>query len=84
MYRRLFGVPDEIGDMTRSPEMVERSRMIYRTMVFGHRKCFRVHRVVIGSPEGVSDTPSKCMGLMGQRGAGQISPWCAPSLDSRL
>ena len=30
----LFGVPDEITDMTRSLEMVERERLIYRTMVF--------------------------------------------------
>ena len=36
-------------------------------MVFGHRKCFGVHRVVIGSSEGVPNTPGKCMGLMVQR-----------------
>src|SRR5215216_7291969 len=35
--RRLFGVPDEITDMTRSLEMVERLRLIYWTIVFGHR-----------------------------------------------
>ena len=39
--------------------------MIYRTMVFGHRKCFRVYRVVIGIPEGVPDTPERIMGLLG-------------------
>ena len=52
-------------------------------MVFGHRKSFGVHRVVIGSPEGVPDTPDNCMGLMGQgggadqptRGLVRPSPW---------
>ena len=37
MYRRLLGVPDEIADMTRSLEMVERSRFIYWKVAFGHR-----------------------------------------------
>ena len=37
-------------------------------MIFGHRKTFRVHWVVIGSLEGVPDTPGRCMGLMGQGG----------------
>ena len=53
--------------------------MTYRTKVFGHPKSFRVHQVVIGSPEGVPDTPDKCMGLMGQTRE-QTSPlggWCA-------
>ena len=53
----LFGVPDEIMDMTRSSGMVMRLRFIYSTMIFGHQKCFEVHQVVIGSPEGVPDTP---------------------------
>ena len=35
----MFGVPDEITDMTRSLEMVERYRFIYWMMIFGHRKC---------------------------------------------
>ena len=62
----LFGVQDEITDMTRSLEMVERERLIYRTMVFGHRKCSKGYRVHIGSPEGVPGNPGKDMGLMGQ------------------
>ena len=39
----LFGVLGEIMDMTRSLEMVERQRLVYRTMVFGHRKGFGIH-----------------------------------------
>ena len=56
--------------------------MIYRTMIFGHRNSFGVHRVVIGSPEGVPGGPEMSMGLMGQ-GEGHTNPqggWCAPSL----
>ena len=53
----LFGVPDEITDMTRSLEMAERLRFIYRTMVFGHQKCFETYREEIGSPEGVLGVP---------------------------
>ena len=64
----LFGVPDEITDMTRSLQMVERLRLIYRTIVFGHRKCSRGYQVHIGSSEGVLGTPGKDMGLMGQEG----------------
>ena len=33
-------------------------------MVFGHRKCFRGYRVLIGSPEGVSGTPGNPMDHM--------------------
>ena len=33
-----FGVPDEIGDMTRSLEMVETKRSIYWTTIFGLQK----------------------------------------------
>ena len=64
----LFRVPDETADMTRSLEMVERSRLIYRTIVFGHRKCFGGYRVLIGSPEGVPGTPDKRYGPYGPRG----------------
>ena len=42
--------------------------MIYRTMVFRHRKCFGMHRVLIRSPEGFRAPPAKDMGLMGQEG----------------
>ena len=52
----LFGVLDEITDMTRSSGMVWRERLIYRTMIFGHWKSFGMYRVEIGSPEGVPDT----------------------------
>ena len=62
----MFGVPDEITDMTRSLKMAERKILIYRTMVFGHRKCSGGYQVLIGSPERVSGTPGKDMGLMGQ------------------
>jgi hypothetical protein len=37
-------------------------------MVFGHRKCFGGHRVLIGSPEGVPGTPGKRYGPYGPRG----------------
>ena len=53
----LFGVPDEITDMTRSLEMVERQRFIYRTIVFGHRKCFGGTRYVSGHRKEVPGTP---------------------------
>src|SRR3989337_577408 len=51
-------------------------------MVFGHRNSFGVHQVVIGSPEGVPDTPGKCMGLMGQRRGhtSRLGGWRAPLL----
>ena len=58
MYQRLFGVPDEITDMTRSLEMVETSRLIYWTAMFGHQKCsgrFQIKpecRRVTGNPLG--------------------------------
>ena len=54
--------------MTRSLKMVERLRIIYRTMVFGHRKCFGTYREGIGSPEGVPGIPGNYMALMGQEG----------------
>ena len=37
MYRRLFGVPDVITDMTRSLEMVKTQRLIYWKPIFGYR-----------------------------------------------
>ena len=64
----LFEVPDEITDMTRSLEMVDSSRLIYRTIVFGHRKCSRGYQVHIGSPEGVPSNPGKRYGPYGPRG----------------
>ena len=68
MYRRLFGVLDEITNMTRSLKMVDRQILIYRTMVFGHRKCFGWYQVLIGSPKWVPGSPGRFLGLMGQNG----------------
>ena len=42
--------------------------MIYRTMVFGHRKCSGGYKVHIRSPEGVPGTPGKRYGPYGPRG----------------
>ena len=53
MYRRLFGVPDVITDMTRSLEMVETLGLIYWTTIFGHRKCSREVSDKTGVPEGL-------------------------------
>ena len=33
----MFGVPDEISDMTRSLGMVERYRFIYWKVIYGHQ-----------------------------------------------
>ena len=41
MYQRLFGVLNEITDMTRSLEMVETKILIYWKVMFGHWKGFR-------------------------------------------
>ena len=78
----LFGVPDEITDMTRSVEMVEKERFIYRTMIFGHRKCSGKHRVLIGSPEGVPGTPGKRYGPYEPRGETHQPQrgWCTPHM----
>ena len=43
-YRRLFGVPDEIPDMTRVSGIVRRRRLIYRMKGFGVRKCSGEYR----------------------------------------
>ena len=73
----MFGVPDEITDMTRSLEMVERYRLIYRTMVFGHQKCFGKHRVLIGSSERSFEDPRQRYGPYGPS-EGTHQPRCAP------
>ena len=78
----LFGVPDVITDITRSSGMVRRYRLIYRTMLFGHRKGFGLYQVTIGSPEGVPVGPGRSMGLIDQ-GEAHTSPqggWHALSL----
>ena len=48
----MFGVPDETMNMTRSLKMVERSRLIYWMIVFGHRNGFGMFRIFIGVPRG--------------------------------
>ena len=52
MYRRLFGVPDVITDMTRSLKMVETYRLIYWIAMFGHQECFGEVSDKTGVPEG--------------------------------
>ena len=49
----MFGVPDEISDVTRSSGMVRRSRVIYRKVVFELRKSFGHFRQCTGSDEWV-------------------------------
>ena len=51
--------------------------MIYRTMVFGHRKCSRGYRVLIGSPERSFGHPRQRYGPYGPS-EGTHQPWCAP------
>ena len=55
----LFRVPDEITDMTRSLEMVERLIFIYRTIVFGHRKCSGGTGYVSGHRKGFRAPPGE-------------------------
>ena len=59
----LFGVSDEITGMTTSLEMVVRKILIYRVIVFGHRKCFGGYRVLIGSLKEFRASPSKLWAL---------------------
>ena len=53
----MFGVLDEITDMTRSLKMVGRQRLIYWTIVFGHRNGSRVFRIFIRVPVGLPKPP---------------------------
>ena len=57
MYRRLFGVPDVITDMTRSLEMVETWRLIYWKPIFGYRKCSGWNKDFTGVPGGYRNPP---------------------------
>ena len=66
----MIGVPDEIKEMTRSLEMVERLRLIYWTKVFGHRKDFGTFQILIGEPRGYRNPPGKLWALMGHMGVG--------------
>ena len=62
-YRMLFGVPDEITDVTRVSGMVRKRRLIYRMTSFGYRKVFVHYRKsfgligsVLGVPGGMPGT----------------------------
>ena len=71
MYRRLFGVPDEITDMTRSLKMVETKRLVYWKVIFRHRKGSGGHRINTGVPGSYRNPPGgqwAFMGLSGNRG----------------
>ena len=48
----LFGVPDEITDVTRVSGMVRKRRLIYRMTSFDYRKVFRVTGNVPGMTNG--------------------------------
>ena len=50
-YRMLFGVPDEISDVTRVSGMVRKRRLIYRMVSFGYWKVSGI----IGSVSGVTN-----------------------------
>ena len=66
-YRRLFGVPDEIPDVTRVSGMVRGRILIYGMRVNGVRNCSREHREGIGEPKGVSGATVKVTGPMGHK-----------------
>ena len=51
-YRMLFGVPDEITDVTRVSGMVRKRRLIYRMTSFDYRKVFGVTGNVPGMTNG--------------------------------
>ena len=84
-YRRLFGVPDEIPDVTRVSGMVRGRRLIYRMKGFGVRKCSGEYREIGGIPErgfGGSGSSSGPNGPQG--GTPQPSGGCAPPLGPLL
>ena len=68
----LFGVPDEITDVTRVSGMVRKRRLIYRMTSFDYRKVFGVTGNVPGMTNGFREftgggqpTPGKPIGLEG-------------------
>ena len=68
----LFGVPDEITDVTRVYGMVRKRRLIYRMTSFDYRKVFGVTGNVPGMTNGFrvftrggQPTPGKLIGLGG-------------------
>ena len=71
-YRMLFGVPDEITDVTRVSGIVRKRRLIYRMTSFDYRKVFGVTGNVPGMTNGFREftgggqpTPGKPIGLGG-------------------
>ena len=77
-YRMLFGVPDEITDVTRVSGMVRKRRLIYRMTSFDYRKVFGVTGNVPGMTNGFREftgggqpTPGKPIGIWG---GGHTSP----------
>src|SRR6187399_215653 len=80
-YRRLFGVPDEIPDMTRVSGMVRRRRLIYRMKGFGVPEVFRGASGNRRSTGKVFGGSGRCSGPIGpQGGTPQPSGGCAPPL----
>jgi hypothetical protein len=83
----LFGVPDEITDMTRSLKMVDRKRLIYWMIVFRHRKCSRVIRVFIRVSEGLPEPPEERYGPYGPYEGGTLQPTrggAPPKVETKL
>ena len=76
-YRMLFGVPDEITDVTRVSGIVRKRRLIYRMTSFDYRKVFGVTGNVPGMTNGFREftggqpTPGKPIGHKG--GASALS-----------
>ena len=52
----MFGLPDEIPDITRVFGMVQKQRLIYRKSCFGHVKSFGLIGSVPGVPGGLPGT----------------------------
>ena len=68
----LFGVPDEITDVTRVSGMVRKQRFIFRVTSFDYRKVFGHYRECSGSDKWVPEVhregatlPGEAKGLMG-------------------
>jgi hypothetical protein len=60
--------------------------LIYRTMLFGLRNGFGMHRKVIGMPEGVPEAPGEYWALVGQVEGNTPAHmgWCAPLRQPHL
>ena len=68
MYRRLFGVPDVITDMTMSLEMVETERSTHWKAMFGHQKGSERFKHFSGVPRGYRNPPGSQWALLGLSG----------------